>query len=56
LNSKLTSSIGAKFGTAFALILILGGGVSLFAILQMKAINAGTTMVSEDWVDGTALS
>jgi methyl-accepting chemotaxis protein len=56
LNSKLTSSIGAKFGMAFALILILGGALSAFSITQMKAINAGTTVVSEHWVDGTALS
>ncbi len=50
------SSIGAKFGLAFAVVLILSVGNSLFAISRMRMIHGGAEIITQHWMEGMRLS
>jgi methyl-accepting chemotaxis protein len=56
LNNKLLSSVGTKFSLAFALVLLIIVGNSLFAISRMNAINESTTTITKHWLQGIKLS
>jgi hypothetical protein len=57
LNTKLFTSVGTKFGLAFALVLLMIVGNSLFAISRMGVINESTSeRCVERWALGQAVS
>jgi methyl-accepting chemotaxis protein len=56
VKNIFSTSIGAKFGAGFALVLILSLGTTVFAVSRMKLIYSGTAEISSHWLNGVKLS